>query len=57
MPCPICDKPSDAKYTPFCCKRCEQVDLGKWLTGRYAVPVVEMDDVDEFDIPDEGEEG
>lgn len=55
MPCPICDKPSDTKYTPFCSKRCEQVDLGKWLTGRYAVPVVEMDDVDEFDIPDEEE--
>jgi len=45
--CPICDKASDEHYTPFCSKRCEQVDLGKWLTGRYAVPVVEMDDTEE----------
>ncbi len=32
------------------------VDLGKWLTGSYAVPVVEMDDAD--DMPElDDEEG
>ena len=49
MPCPICDKPSDHKYTPFCGKRCEQIDLGKWLTGRYAVPVVESEEDEEIE--------
>jgi uncharacterized protein len=44
MTCPICNKPSVKEYTPFCCKRCADVDLGKWLTGSYAVPVVEEDD-------------
>jgi len=56
MPCPICDKTSAPEFTPFCSKRCEQVDLGKWLLGSYTVPVVEMDDIDEADIPEEGEE-
>ncbi len=44
MSCPICNKKSDAKYRPFCCKRCADVDLGKWLNGSYAVPSVETDD-------------
>jgi hypothetical protein len=37
MACPICDKPSDAKYRPFCSGRCADVDLSKWLNGSYAV--------------------
>ncbi|MES2033671.1 MAG: DNA gyrase inhibitor YacG [Pseudomonadota bacterium] len=43
--CPICTKPTDDGYRPFCSKRCADVDLQKWFTGRYAVPVVEEDDV------------
>lgn len=50
MSCPICDKPSSKDQTPFCSLRCKEVDLGKWLTGSYAVPVVEMDD-----LPDDEE--
>ena len=26
------------KYRPFCSKRCADIDLGKWLTGGYAIP-------------------
>jgi len=55
MPCPICHKPAIKEYIPFCSKRCEQVDLGKWLTERYTIPVVEMDDEDQA-LPGEGEE-
>lgn len=40
-PCPICQKPSVAAYAPFCSGRCRNVDLGRWLTGRYAVPTEE----------------
>jgi uncharacterized protein len=43
-PCPICKKPSQVKFHPFCSNRCAQVDLGRWLSGTYAVPVVEDDD-------------
>jgi endogenous inhibitor of DNA gyrase (YacG/DUF329 family) len=36
--CPICGKPVDPTYRPFCCKRCADVDLQRWLVGAYAVP-------------------
>ncbi len=38
MSCPICDKETVKAYPPFCSKRCADVDLGKWLSGDYAVP-------------------
>ena len=38
MTCPICRKPTDAAYRPFCSRRCADVDLGRWLTGSYVVP-------------------
>lgn len=41
--CPICRKPTTVTYRPFCSKRCADVDLQRWFTGRYAVPVVEED--------------
>ena len=44
MNCPICAKPADAKYRPFCSRRCADIDLGKWLTGSYAIPVEAIDD-------------
>jgi endogenous inhibitor of DNA gyrase (YacG/DUF329 family) len=37
--CPICGKPADAVLAPFCSKRCADVDLHRWFSGRYAVPV------------------
>ncbi len=44
--CPICGKPVMEKYRPFCSKRCADVDLHRWLTGAYAIPVTEEDDED-----------
>ncbi|MEM9716887.1 MAG: DNA gyrase inhibitor YacG [Pseudomonadota bacterium] len=44
MSCPICGKPTDPKYRPFCSKRCADIDLGKWLKGDYAIPGQETDD-------------
>ncbi len=40
-PCPICGKTSVRAYHPFCSKRCADIDLNRWLSGRYAIPVVE----------------
>lgn len=48
--CPICSDKSVEAYTPFCSKRCADVDLHRWLTGSYAIPAVESagdDDVEE----------
>jgi endogenous inhibitor of DNA gyrase (YacG/DUF329 family) len=39
--CAVCGKPQDPTYKPFCSKRCADVDLNRWLSGRYAIPVVE----------------
>jgi endogenous inhibitor of DNA gyrase (YacG/DUF329 family) len=36
--CPICGKPQIEHYRPFCSKHCADIDLGRWLEGRYAVP-------------------
>ncbi|WP_343894505.1 DNA gyrase inhibitor YacG [Craurococcus roseus] len=36
--CPVCGKLAAAAFRPFCSERCRQVDLGRWLSGRYAVP-------------------
>lgn len=46
MSCPICKKESDAKYRPFCSKRCADVDLAKWLNGSYAIPAAGTDEED-----------
>jgi endogenous inhibitor of DNA gyrase (YacG/DUF329 family) len=44
--CPICGKPSVAATRPFCSKRCANVDLHRWLSGAYAIPVTEDADED-----------
>jgi endogenous inhibitor of DNA gyrase (YacG/DUF329 family) len=36
--CPICSRPADEKYAPFCSRRCADVDLSRWLSGAYAIP-------------------
>ena len=46
MTCPICAKATDPKYRPFCSRRCADIDLGKWLTERYTIPVEAWDDDD-----------
>ncbi len=48
MSCPICKKDAKEKYRPFCSKRCADIDLGKWMTGQYAVPSERQDDQNEL---------
>ena len=43
-------------FKPFCSKRCTDIDLNRWLTGVYAIPV--KDDEDEDGTrPADGDEG
>ncbi len=35
--CPACAKPAAADFFPFCCKRCSDLDLGRWLDGAYRI--------------------
>ena len=45
MKCPICkkpvpdDEPDRPKTYPFCSDRCKLIDLGRWLDGKYQIPV------------------
>jgi endogenous inhibitor of DNA gyrase (YacG/DUF329 family) len=39
--CPTCKKAAKKdgnKVFPFCCERCQLVDLGKWLDEEYRIP-------------------
>jgi hypothetical protein len=59
MKCPICRQEVDpaslgrpGSAFPFCSDRCRLIDLGRWLDGRYQVPVREEDDaIDESTPP------
>jgi endogenous inhibitor of DNA gyrase (YacG/DUF329 family) len=53
--CPLCGKPRDPRYRPFCSALCRDRDLLNWLDGAYAVPAVEIEDDDEDPRP-RGEE-
>jgi endogenous inhibitor of DNA gyrase (YacG/DUF329 family) len=41
--CPICGKTvppatdPNATFSPFCSRRCKEVDLMRWCDGRYAI--------------------
>ncbi len=48
MNCPICSRETDPKYRPFCSRRCADIDLGKWLTGSYAIPSEDPDDLEDL---------
>lgn len=44
--CPICGKPQNAASKPFCSERCRDIDLNRWLSGSYAIPVRDDEDED-----------
>ncbi len=46
LSCPICGRGAIQRFRPFCSARCADIDLGRWLTDSYAIPV-------EDDEPDE----
>lgn len=46
--CPICRaRPPVQAFRPFCSKRCADIDLQRWFSGAYAIPVVEEDEGDD----------
>lgn len=52
MSCPICQKDTAQPYRPFCSRRCADIDLGRWISGDYAVPSQREDDPDDPLTPD-----
>ena len=55
--CPICGKPAAQASRPFCSDRCKQVDLNRWLSGGYVIPVRSDDDDEDGEGEGEGEAG
>ncbi|NCP62054.1 MAG: DNA gyrase inhibitor YacG [Alphaproteobacteria bacterium] len=35
--CALCKKKAIRAYRPFCSKRCKDIDLGNWFTGKYVI--------------------
>ncbi len=33
--CPVCGQ---ARFAPFCSRRCADHDLGRWIGGSYSIP-------------------
>ncbi len=56
MPCPICQKQVEwsdkSPFRPFCCKRCQLIDLGEWAAEEKAIPCESAD----FAMNDEQED-
>jgi hypothetical protein len=44
--CPNCGKPPQQTTRPFCSRRCANIDLHRWLSGVYSIPVTEDTDED-----------
>ena len=42
--CAVCGKPQTPEHKPFCSKRCANVDLNRWFSGRYVVPAAPEED-------------
>jgi endogenous inhibitor of DNA gyrase (YacG/DUF329 family) len=53
--CPICSKAPAAEFRPFCSRRCADVDLQRWLSGRYAIPATREEDEDGEPAPGQGD--
>lgn len=44
--CPVCRRPAEDRYRPFCSKRCADHDLGRWLNEDYRIPTDESPEAD-----------
>ncbi|MFE3838997.1 DNA gyrase inhibitor YacG [Pseudogemmobacter sonorensis] len=44
MTCPICAKPTQTEWRPFCSRRCADVDLARWLGEGYRIPALDEDE-------------
>ncbi|MBS0281336.1 MAG: DNA gyrase inhibitor YacG [Proteobacteria bacterium] len=55
-PCPVCGKPAEKAFLPFCSPRCADIDLGRWLKGGYVIPGRPEDDADKGPAPSPGKD-
>ncbi len=54
--CPVCGRQFDSETAtamPFCSDRCRQVDLGRWLSEQYGLPIESEDGRGEAEAEEE----
>lgn len=59
MRCPTCKKEiaevsqdqTRENWFPFCSQRCQLIDLGHWLDGKYQIPVAPEDEDESYEEP------
>ena len=60
LKCPICGqlvKPdAEESVMPFCSRRCQQIDLSRWLGEEYGLPVEGHEDLEYETETTDGEE-
>jgi len=65
MRCPICKREVDeaakgreGSFFPFCSERCKLIDLGRWLSGKYQIPVSPAEEPDSVPprLPDQDDD-
>lgn len=52
--CPICRRPAETRFRPFCSKRCADIDLSRWLGESYRIPAEDDENADR-PVDDEGD--
>jgi endogenous inhibitor of DNA gyrase (YacG/DUF329 family) len=56
--CPRCGAKAEWStgnpWRPFCSEHCKMIDLGAWASESYRIPVVELDDGEDPDMPSDG---
>lgn len=48
--CPICKSETVARWRPFCSDRCANVDLSRWMSGAYAIPISDADEDEDGEV-------
>lgn len=52
-PCAECKRESSREFWPFCSRRCKEVDMNRWLSSAYAIPVRDDEDESPASTPEE----
>jgi uncharacterized protein len=47
--CPLCGEKATSPHTPFCSRKCSQLDLGNWLNEAYVILAREVDEDSNLD--------
>jgi hypothetical protein len=57
--CPICKNTTtweENPWRPFCSERCKLIDLGKWVSEEYKIPIKSEEEIEGV-IEEEKKEG